>query len=84
MKKSDIEAKRTERGGFTRATLAEWGVPWPPPKGWKRNLMNRPEPTYNKEIDQVYEDMAMFIEVVAERIDELEKKVEQLQLTVKQ
>jgi hypothetical protein len=31
----DIEAKKTKNGGWTRKQLAEWGVPWPPPKGWK-------------------------------------------------
>lgn len=35
---SEIEAKRTAKGGYTKAQLAEWGVPWPPPKGWKRRL----------------------------------------------
>jgi hypothetical protein len=25
----------TARGGWTKATLEEWGVPWPPPKGWR-------------------------------------------------
>lgn len=34
-----IEAARTRNGGYTKAQLAEWGVPWPPPKGWKRNLV---------------------------------------------
>lgn len=38
-----IEAGRTARGGFTKAQLAVWGVPWPPPKGWKRRL-ERGEP----------------------------------------
>jgi hypothetical protein len=28
-------------GGWTRAQLAEWGVPWPPPKGWKQALIER-------------------------------------------
>ena len=23
----------------TRAQLAEWGVPWPPPKGWRKRLI---------------------------------------------
>lgn len=36
--RSEIEAHRTERGGFTRETLRLWGVPWPPPKGWKKAL----------------------------------------------
>lgn len=35
---SEIEAARTPSGGWTRSQLAEWGVPWPPPKGWKARL----------------------------------------------
>lgn len=34
----EIAAARTGSGGWTRAQLAEWGVPWPPPKGWKHRL----------------------------------------------
>lgn len=36
---ADIEAARTPRGGWTRETLAGWGVPWPPPKGWRKALL---------------------------------------------
>lgn len=36
----EIEAEMTPAGGFTRETLARWGVPWPPPKGWKRKLLS--------------------------------------------
>jgi hypothetical protein len=36
---AEIEAARTERGGWTRQQLAEWGVPWPPPKGWRSALV---------------------------------------------
>jgi hypothetical protein len=25
---------RTPKGGWTRGQLEEWGVPWPPQKGW--------------------------------------------------
>lgn len=25
--------------GYTKAKLAAWGVPWPPPRGWKRKLI---------------------------------------------
>jgi len=35
---ADIMAKRTPKGGWTRADLARWGVPWPPPKGWIATL----------------------------------------------
>ena len=34
----EVQAGRSPRGGFTRATLASWGVPWPPPKGWRKRL----------------------------------------------
>lgn len=36
----EIEAARTAKGGFDRATLANWGVPWPPPTGWMRMLID--------------------------------------------
>jgi hypothetical protein len=35
---ADIEAARSPAGGFTRATLAKWGVPWPPPRGWREHI----------------------------------------------
>ena len=34
-------ASRANRTAFNRATLAEWGVPWPPPAGWRRELERR-------------------------------------------
>lgn len=34
-----IEALRTPAGGFTKKGLESIGVPWPPPKGWRRNLI---------------------------------------------
>jgi len=39
MKLEEIEAGRSEKGGFSKAQLAKWGVPWPPPKGWKETLL---------------------------------------------
>jgi hypothetical protein len=38
---AEIEAGKSARGGWTRAQLAQWGVPWPPPKGWKRALLGQ-------------------------------------------
>jgi hypothetical protein len=37
----EIEAARTPAGGWKRDQLAAWGVPWPPPKGWKDELTER-------------------------------------------
>ena len=40
-----IEAGKSPRGDWTRKTLAGWGVPWPPPKGWRAALLvGRPIP----------------------------------------
>jgi hypothetical protein len=33
-----IEGLATPDGGWTRDVLATMGVPWPPPKGWKKQL----------------------------------------------
>ena len=41
--KDEIEAAKTPKGGWTKAQLAEWGVPWPPPSGWKRRLVKESE-----------------------------------------
>lgn len=44
-----IEAARSPRGGWTRAGLALLGVPWPPPKGWRRRLPGRRIPRADAE-----------------------------------
>ena len=35
----EIEAGRSPSGGWSAATLASWGIPWPPPKGWRQRLL---------------------------------------------
>ena len=35
----EILAARTPAGAWKRDTLAQWGVPWPPPSGWKRQII---------------------------------------------
>lgn len=37
----EIEAARSPSGGWSAATLASWGVPWPPPKGWRQRLLKK-------------------------------------------
>ena len=36
---AEIEAAKSPKGGWKREQLAKWGVPWPPPKGWKKALL---------------------------------------------
>lgn len=40
----EIEAARTPAGGFNAKTLRQWGVPWPPPKGWRQTLVDHGYP----------------------------------------
>jgi hypothetical protein len=40
---AEVEAGRSAAGGFTRKTIAGWGVPWPPPAGWLRALLRDEE-----------------------------------------
>jgi hypothetical protein len=42
---AEIEAGRSPAGGFTRAQLAAWGVPWPPPAGWLHALLHSEDNT---------------------------------------
>lgn len=36
--KQELEGLKTGNGGWNRATLKMLGIPWPPPKGWKKAL----------------------------------------------
>lgn len=36
---AEIEAAKTPKGGWKRDTLASWGVPWPPPGGWRKQIV---------------------------------------------
>lgn len=38
---AEIENARSAGGGWSQATLAAWGVPWPPPEGWRADLEQR-------------------------------------------
>jgi hypothetical protein len=46
----EIDAKRTPAGGWKRAQLAEWGVPWPAPKGWRKQIVKHGYP-YDPALD---------------------------------
>jgi hypothetical protein len=35
---AEIIATQTPNGGWTKEQLAAWGVPWPPPPGWRQRL----------------------------------------------
>lgn len=66
----EIEAKKTPAGAWTKSQLAEWGVSWPPQKGWKERLINgEPEVKYQPEpVSDDVEEMAKCL-VLAEDDD---------------
>ena len=35
---NEIRVAQTPAGGWTKIQLAAWGVPWPPPSGWRKAL----------------------------------------------
>jgi len=37
----EVERSVTASGGWSALQLAEWGIPWPPSKGWRLDLENR-------------------------------------------
>jgi hypothetical protein len=49
-----IESAMSENGGWTKEQLAEWGVPWPPPKGWRKDLEDRIRQQQNLAQDSPY------------------------------
>lgn len=45
----EIAAHETGNGGFSKKTLALWGVPYPPPKGWKKFILAHGAP-YDRDL----------------------------------
>jgi hypothetical protein len=67
MTEDEIMAARTPKGGWTKKQLAEWGMPWPPPKGWIEALVvRRDKSTTARQADAIPEDQ--FIEAVTAEI----------------
>jgi hypothetical protein len=56
--KSVIDKAATVNGGWTREQLAGWGVPWPPPRGWKKRLEGKLESKqeFNDFAERIYRD----------------------------
>jgi len=64
MTAEEIEAGRTPKGGFSKLQLKAWGVPWPPPKGWKKALMNGDDQTAldgKKSADELLREVVLAI-----------------------
>lgn len=51
--RAEIEAAK-KHGGWTRDVLARWGVPWPPPRGWRRELEDDPRRAPHCEVCGLY------------------------------
>lgn len=44
MTATEIDATRSERGGWNKASLAAMGVNWPPLRGWRQKLLRGEDP----------------------------------------
>jgi hypothetical protein len=65
-----VEAAQTAKGGFSRNSLSKLGVPWPPPKGWRKAITKPELPRWaNPNVTRVHEAAAI---VSQERIDAAE------------
>lgn len=42
---SIIEDGRSKNGGWSRDQLSLLGIPWPPPKNWKKHISKNPPKT---------------------------------------
>jgi hypothetical protein len=54
--KKEIAEAMTPNGGWTRKTLAGWGIDWPPPRGWRKKLEDRGRihvPTANRLLEKL-------------------------------
>ena len=48
----EIEDRRSIAGRWSRSVLEGWGVPWPPPRGWRHRLIERYYEQQNAELDR--------------------------------
>lgn len=51
LSEEEIEKGRSEKGGFTKSQLEEWGVPWPAPSGWMKKLLRGEKIISNEEFE---------------------------------
>ena len=54
----EIEDARTPKGGWTKKTLAEWGIPWPPTKGWRQRLIRESERARPNDEDRASKELS--------------------------
>ena len=66
-----IKSKQTAKGGFSKESFKSLGVSYPPPKGWKRRLMNSLVTEVLVEVNDTTCEMPSH----EERIEELERQL---------
>ena len=63
----EIEAAKTPAGAWRKATLAAWGVAWPPEKGWKAALIAGQQPPARKDATDLHEIQRQLVSRIGER-----------------
>lgn len=72
----EIEAGRTGRGGWKRETLAKWGVPWPPPRGWRKRLLAGLSPVSSEDSPRPKSCLELRVEALEKKVAELSDMLE--------
>jgi hypothetical protein len=64
----EINAARSPKGGFKAATFRQWGISWPPPKGWKETILAHGIP-YQHELNEHAADAE--VEITEDRLQRM-------------
>jgi hypothetical protein len=72
---AEIDIAMSAKGGFSRETFVQWGVPWPPPKGWKATIITHGFP-YNQSLNNCGETAKLrrWAKKLAKRAERKESK----------
>lgn len=68
----EVEKAKTQNGGWTKETLASWGIDWPPQKGWRKELRKAWDAANNYEVEEPLERIKRYIRDYAAVITSLE------------
>ena len=66
----EVRAKQTGNGGWKASVLREWGIPWPPPKGWRQMITSNPSTKYTPQQSNLFFSVEKIERGLSENPDE--------------
>lgn len=69
---AELDAAKSPNGGYTKAALMQWGIEWPPKKGWQQALLHGTDPNNPVRVEkaQIEGDTELLERVVAHIIEQ--------------